>query len=773
MNVNEDELWARLESPAESLSDRMMILEARDKLLRLYRERQTNIETAKAVLGTCTDMCPEYERYFREENKQVSSLEMNDDNLADPFAMVKEYRRAAAEQEEPLPHEMRSPQTLKITMDYLCCNIIDQVEEDSTVVGEWYDFVWSRTRAIRKDITQEHLCDPTSVDLLEKCARFHIHCAQALSDEDASIFDPKINTENLNKCIQSLKDLYNDLNLKGQRCPNEPEFRAYYLLMNLGNSSVIREIKFFEKSLRDSEPIRFVLKCYYAISGRKFFEFFKLVRSTTYLNACVLHGYFYQVRSQAFKVLRNACSILDKYECYPAADLTRQLGFTNEEELQIFCENIGVEYDPSGDGSVILRRNNLSEPENSHPVRSRALVEMKRSNKRLSEIIYGGPLPENPYHKYHLQDSFDDFGKLKKEALEGIPVKRLRYSSMPPSEERNFPIMPSNPVPDEPLVTPQQRRVLILQLIDIILIDVLRDISKGLLNDVIIENLSMNQGKVLYEETTWEIIYRLADHSYRQELMQQSRRDHELKINTIAEIFTKGIVGEIIYHLVRRLSIDMLITRRRSMIDSMTSFSIDLLINEVTQEETHRIAKECYEEELEEKQLMDQMKKKHLQTICKKYFRHWHLKTIKAKRFRLIKSTFPAGNMKKEFFKIDSIDTTKRKPFSNGDGRIRNFDDDDIMEIKKRKFGEIDDLTVIDDQEESFQDALKPNTFAEQVARLSSPESWQSKAAEESPLDELKRKIELERYLAESFDRNLQAIRLSFDYNENNDPDEG
>lgn len=720
-------------------------------------------------------MCPEYERYFREENKQVSSLEMGDDNLADPFAMVKEYRRAAAEQEEPLPHELRSPQTLKITMDYLCCNIIDQVEEDSTVVGEWYDFVWSRTRAIRKDITQQHLCDPTSVDLLEKCARFHIHCAQALSDEDASIFDPKINTENLNKCIQSLKDLYNDLNLKGQRCPNEPEFRAYYLLMNLGNSSVIREIKFFDKSLRDSEPIRFVLKCYYAISGRNFFEFFKLVRSTTYLNACILHGYFYQVRSQAFKVLRNACSILDKYECYPAADLTRQLGFTNGEELQIFCENIGVEYDPTNGGTVILRRNNISEPENPHPVRSRALVEMKRSGRSLSEIIYGGPLPDNPYHKYHLQDSFDDYGKLKKEVLEGIPAKRLRYSSMPPSEERTFPVMPSNPVPDEPLVSPQQRKALIFQLVDIILIDVLRDISRDLLNDVIIEKLSMIQAKNLYEETTWEITYTKADQAYRQEVVRHNRRNRELKINAIAEILTRGLVGEIIYHLVRRLSLDMLVARRKSMVDSMTSFSVDLLVNEVTREETLRIARGCYEEELEEKQLMDQMRKKHSQTICKKYFHHWHLKTIRAKRYRLIKSTFPAGNMKKEYFKIASIDVTKRKSFSNGDGRLGDSDDsdDDPVATKRRKLNQDDDLIVIENGE-SFRDALKPTTFAQQVVRLStSPELWRPSVANESPLDELKRKIELEKSFTNSFNRNLHAISLSFDYKEDDDTDEG
>ena len=38
--------------------------------------------------------------------------------------------------------------------------------------ADWFDFLWNRTRAIRKDITQQHLGDTTAVELMEKCARY-------------------------------------------------------------------------------------------------------------------------------------------------------------------------------------------------------------------------------------------------------------------------------------------------------------------------------------------------------------------------------------------------------------------------------------------------------------------------------------------------------------------------------------------------------------------------------------------------------------------------
>ena len=41
--------------------------------------------------------------------------------------------------------------------------------------------------------------------------RFHIICAHLLCEEDMNSFDAKINTENLTKCLQTLKQFYGDL----------------------------------------------------------------------------------------------------------------------------------------------------------------------------------------------------------------------------------------------------------------------------------------------------------------------------------------------------------------------------------------------------------------------------------------------------------------------------------------------------------------------------------------------------------------------------------
>lgn len=49
--------------------------------------------------------------------------------------------------EEPLPHELRPVKTLQMTMDYLVTNIMDIGDGRW---ADWFDFLWNRTRAIRK-----------------------------------------------------------------------------------------------------------------------------------------------------------------------------------------------------------------------------------------------------------------------------------------------------------------------------------------------------------------------------------------------------------------------------------------------------------------------------------------------------------------------------------------------------------------------------------------------------------------------------------------------
>lgn len=65
----------------------------------------------------------------------------------DHFAAIKEYSRSSADQEEPLSHELRPLPVLSMTMDYLVTQIMDHGEGN---YRDWYDFVWNRTRGIRK-----------------------------------------------------------------------------------------------------------------------------------------------------------------------------------------------------------------------------------------------------------------------------------------------------------------------------------------------------------------------------------------------------------------------------------------------------------------------------------------------------------------------------------------------------------------------------------------------------------------------------------------------
>lgn len=176
-------------------------------MIRLTTAKTVDITKVASTKGVCPDMCPEKERLSRESKHRVACFELEDGSksVMNHLIAVKEYSRSSADQESPLPHELRPEPVLKLTMTYLLQNIMDLCDDPDTSVCDWYHFLWDRTRSIRKDITQQELCSTETVLLVEQCARFHIHCAARLIAEEPQVFDQKINTENLTKCLQSLK----------------------------------------------------------------------------------------------------------------------------------------------------------------------------------------------------------------------------------------------------------------------------------------------------------------------------------------------------------------------------------------------------------------------------------------------------------------------------------------------------------------------------------------------------------------------------------------
>ncbi|TRZ03754.1 hypothetical protein DNTS_009746 [Danionella cerebrum] len=427
---------------AESAEERYRLLEQRDKILRQARPKRTDIDLSKVFVGTCPDMCPEKERYMRETRNQLSVFEVvPDTEKVDHYAAIKEYSRSSADQEEPLSHDLRPLPVLTMTMDYLVTQIIDQGEGN---YRDWYDFVWNRTRSIRKDITQQHLCDPETVSLIEKCTRFHIHCAHHLCQEPMMSFDTKINNENMTKCLQSLKEMYQDLATKEVYCLNEPEFRQYNVLLKLNDGDILREVQQYRKEIRESPEVDFAVKAFSALNSNNFVRFFKLVGGASYLSSCILHRYFNQVRRQALNILNVAFTVgPQRSTFFPIEDFVRMLMFRNATEATDFIQQYGLTIN---EGLVELSRTAYQEPEFNLPQKKSVAIEKKRT-VLIGEVVNGGPLPNPPQHTPVC--SFDSSNKYIGESFFSEPspaVVKVAPASQPVAEPDSRPQVKARPL---------------------------------------------------------------------------------------------------------------------------------------------------------------------------------------------------------------------------------------------------------------------------------------------------------------------------------------
>ncbi|XP_028629749.1 germinal-center associated nuclear protein [Grammomys surdaster] len=386
-------LSALIGTVADTSEEKYRLLDQRDRIMRQARVKRTDLDKARAFVGTCPDMCPEKERYLRETRSQLSVFEVvPGTDQVDHAAAVKEYSRSSADQEEPLPHELRPSAVLSRTMDYLVTQIMDQKEGS---LRDWYDFVWNRTRGIRKDITQQHLCDPLTVSLIEKCTRFHIHCAHSMCEEPMSSFDAKINNENMTKCLQSLKEMYQDLRNKGVFCASEAEFQGYNVLLNLNKGDILREVQQFHPDVRNSPEVNFAVQAFAALNSNNFVRFFKLVQSASYLSACLLHCYFNQIRKDALRALNVAYTVSTQRSTgFPLDGVVRMLLFKDCEEATNFLNYHGLTV---ADGCVELNRSAFLEPEGLFKARKSVFIGRKLTVS-VGEVVNGGPLPPVPRH---------------------------------------------------------------------------------------------------------------------------------------------------------------------------------------------------------------------------------------------------------------------------------------------------------------------------------------------------------------------------------------
>ncbi|XP_020830602.2 germinal-center associated nuclear protein-like [Phascolarctos cinereus] len=307
-------------------------------------------------------------------------------------AAIKECSRSSAGLEELLPHDLRPLAVLNMTMGYLVTHILDQEERN---YQDWYSFVWSRTRGIRKDILQQHLHDPQTVSLMEKCARFHIHCAHHLCEEPISSFDAPTNKAQITKCLFALKEMYLDLASEGKSSRREAEFQASAILLALDQGDVLRQVRQLQPQVRNAPEVKFALQAFTALDSNNYVRFFKLVREASYLNACLLHGYFSQARGNALRAMTATHTVSSqKTTGFPMDRVVGWLLFNDSREAVSFMHHNGLHV---SEGYVELNRQALMEPK--QPFRpKRSIFILEKLTTSVGEVVNGEMLPAAPQH---------------------------------------------------------------------------------------------------------------------------------------------------------------------------------------------------------------------------------------------------------------------------------------------------------------------------------------------------------------------------------------
>lgn len=300
-----------------------------------------NLNEAIMFHGTCTDMCPTFERVRRALESNVKALEKDPvTNRITRDRAVKAFSRPAAGQPLPMPSEVRPPQVLKKTLDYLVDNVLPHLPDS-------HPFLWDRTRSIRQDFIYQNSFGPEAIDCNERIVRIHLLSLHIMAGSNQE-YSQQQELEQLNKALQTLTETYQDVRNHGGVCPNEAEFRAYHLISHYRDSDLDIEAESLPDDVFNDRFVQLALKLRTAMSQNNveeraftntvgaldlYVNFFRLVYSdeVPFLFACLLETHFNEFRFHALKSMTRAYHT--KSKAFPASAIQRMLGFDSLENL--------------------------------------------------------------------------------------------------------------------------------------------------------------------------------------------------------------------------------------------------------------------------------------------------------------------------------------------------------------------------------------------------------------------------------------------------------
>ncbi|KAJ2482282.1 actin cytoskeleton and mitosis protein [Coemansia sp. RSA 2131] len=331
----------------------------RQQLMSQSNVHKGSLSEAAKIVGTCTLMCPEFEREERQLKNNIAQPEMfPGTRQADPARAVKTFHRSAAGNEEPLPEDLRTPDTLQRTLDHLV-NVVIAADQE---LRSCHGFVRDRTRSIRQDFTIQNIRDSTTVAVCERIARFHIVSLHILCGNKD--FAEHQDMEQLRNTLKTLIELYDDHRKAHVVCANEAEFYAYYIVSHLRDPDAKRVAERLPRHIFTAPIVQQALKLHMLSESSTAprrdtgtgwaaqslgVQFFRAVASpaTPLLLACLAEYYFPSVRRSALRSMCDAFPYQEGKE-YPVSDFAEMLAFDSVDEVQEFCAQFNVTLRGSG-----------------------------------------------------------------------------------------------------------------------------------------------------------------------------------------------------------------------------------------------------------------------------------------------------------------------------------------------------------------------------------------------------------------------------------------
>ncbi|RAL59520.1 hypothetical protein DID88_006514 [Monilinia fructigena] len=213
--------------------------------------------------------------------------------------MIKKLARSAAGEDAPLPQDVRSPAALRRTLDYL----IDSVLGEDDNLAAQHEFLWDRTRAIRRDFVFQSSMSPP--ELADQQSWNFGDCAKLGMEVLGESEQIKI-AVGLVECLQTIWSV---------RGPLQP-----FTVLNVAENAFSR-----------------------------FFTILK-GRNVSYTMACFAEMHFNEVRKNALKTILSAYQRQrDQPKDWTIGKLNQYLQFDDPWDIVEFGESYGLRFDEVDD----------------------------------------------------------------------------------------------------------------------------------------------------------------------------------------------------------------------------------------------------------------------------------------------------------------------------------------------------------------------------------------------------------------------------------------